>query len=1116
MTERSRWAFPRLARVAAAWVAAVVLGANVLAAQGTSGKIEGTVRDQSGAAVNGAQVFIVGTAFAGVSNERGYYFLNNVPAGVYIVRAQYIGYAPAEVRNVRVFANQTMTIDIPLEQRAIEVSGVTVTVEQTPIVPRDQVASKSIQSGDVIQALPIDNVSQVLRLQPGVVEGRTGQTIRGGRPGEAATYIDGVLVRNLTFAGTTTAVGVSVGTNAIEEASVTTGAIGAEYGDAQAGVVNLVTRAGGSRLRGNLSFSTDQPAGQVYGQGLNRLEASLGGPLLTPRLTFFLATTLQGQQNARQNKGAEAIPSFVLDGIDTTVTVAMNPGSATSDSQKVGLPRFTSYSSGSRLRNAWRSDYSVDTKLQYTFGSGSRLSFTYHYTGDVRMRTGNTYNSMGNAANWDGSSAFILNWTQNLMQSRERALFVDATVSYQKDQTIYSSVNPEWISNHLSPFMNFSLAKPDFEWTLKTWPVDDRLIQNVRLADCNTGRDAQHRDLGGCVPYLNRTDLSFVANYRLSPYGFYANTTGWTDTGSPTLSQEQRLTGRVNFDWQANRYNRVHFGGDFLKDNLLYYNAAYYDALFAMDLYKEAPTRSGLFLSDRIDLGDIVIDLGLRYDRMKSGIIYPRAAGATFNDPIRTGDLSTAFTAADTAMAARCGALYSTIHSAAGGTPADTTAWSTCNYFAAPSHATLSPRIGVVFPVTDRTGFRLSYAHQVQSPSFSQLASGHNIDVSITNTNDMFSRDLNYGKTIMFEFGIRHAFSPDMVLDISAYNKDAVSNIAGRIIPTFDPGVGKVRNINMYTNADFGNVRGVDIKLDRRIGSIFAGTLVYTYQSNLTTGSDPNEYIALISRGAANVLGDRTPPPQALMTSGENRTHTIAGNLAFNFPHGWHSGSALGTILEDVGVNATFQFASGLPYTPILINAGSGIRGPANTLEGATTAGTETWNSGRMPWVKNVDLRVTRGFQLGSRSLTVFADFRNLFNWTNLTRIFAETGDVVNQQYQDKTITGWTNSIITEAGNSYHVADVTRNGVTTPMSVVDLTSCSNYASSQYYGVVNCMMLRRLEQRFGYHDPATGLTDNLLDSSELSTAMNAAYQANYGSWTNYNVGLNIRFGFEINF
>ena len=1103
MTERSRLAFPRLARVAAAWVAAVVLGAHVLAAQGTTGKIEGTVRDQSGAPVNGAQVFITGTSFAAVSNERGYYFLNNVPAGVYTVRSQYIGYAPAEVRNVRVFANQTMTIDIPMEQRAIEVSGVTVTVEQTPIVPRDQVASKAIAAGDVIQALPIDNVSQVMRLQPGVVEGRTGQTIRGGRPGEAATYIDGVLVRNLT--GQTS--GVSVGTNAIEEASVTTGAIGAEYGDAQSGVINLVTRAGGERLRGNLSFSTDEPAGQVYGTGLSRLELSLGGPLKIPGLTFFVATVLQGQQNGRQAKGRENIPTFALDGVDTTVTIAQTPGSPTSDSTVVQVPRFVDYSSGTRRPMAWSSSYSLDSKLQYSFGSGSRLSFTLHRTGGTSMSTGNTYNTMANAANWNASSAYILNWTQNLAQSQERALFVDATISYQRDQTTYSSVDPQWALDHVHPFAWFSLAKPDFLYSLDSWNVDDRLIQNVRLGNCTGSRDAQHPDLGACVPLLNRTDLAGnTYGYRFNPYGVNSTLTGLTSLGAPTLSQESRYTGRVNFDWQANRYNRVKFGGDFVKDNLLYFTSSQTSTIF-MDVYKESPLRYGLFASDRIDLGDVVIDLGLRYDRTDSGILYPRSPAATYTDPIRTGDLSTAFTASDTAMAQRCGQLYGVV-SGGSATPADTTAWSTCNFFKAPAHAALSPRIGVSFPVTDKTGFRLSYAHQLQSPSFQQLAAGHNIDVKMSNTNDLFARDLNYGKTIMFEFGVRHAFSPDMVLDIAAYNKDALSNITGRILGVYDVLNNRIQNLNLYTNADFGNTRGIDVKLDRRIGNLFQGTVVYTFQSNLTTGSDPNEYINLQSRATSNVTGDRVPPPQALLISAENRYHTIAGNLALNFPHGWHSGTTVGRILEDVGLNATFRFASGLPYTPIAVNVGNGTQGPGNGF-GTSYTGTETMNSAFMPWIKNVDLRVTRGFRLANRDLTVFADFRNLFNWTNLGSIFAETGDVVNDKYKDIWLSPYVTALENEAGALWHEQNVTKNGVTSSMYAMNLTDCSQYAPTKYYGVPNCIALRRTEALFGNGD-------QILDESELNAAMGSFYLANHGPQTFYGSGLNIRFGFEFNF
>jgi len=1102
MTERSRLAFPRLARVLAAWVAAVVLGSSVLMAQGTSGKVEGTVRDQSGAPINGAQVFIVGTAFAALSNERGYYFLNNVPAGVYTVRAQYIGYAPAEVRNVRVFANQTMTVDIPMEARAIEVSGVTVTVEQTPIVPRDQVTSKPIVQGDVIQALPVDNVSQVLRLQPGVVEGRTGQTIRGGRPGEAATYIDGVLVRNLTGQSS----GVSVGTNAIEEASVTTGAIGAEYGDAQSGVINLVTRAGGQRLRGSLAYSTDDPSGQVYGTGLNRLEASIGGPTPVRGLTFFLATVLQGQQNGRQAKGRQDIPTYALDGVDTTVNVAVTPGSPTSDSTLVQIPHFVRYSSGSRQPMSWNSNASIDGKLQYSFGTSSRLSFTYHYTGGVAMNTGNTYNTMANAATWNASSAYILNWTQSLAQSRERALFVDATVSYQKDQTIYSSVDPQWALNHAKPFMWFSMAKPDYLYGLNTWSVDDRLIENMRLGKCTGSRDAARPDLGACVPLLNRTDLAGnTYGYRFSVYSINNNLTGITSLGAPTLSQESRVTGRVNFDWQANRYNRVKFGGDFMHDNLLFFTSAQTSTIF-MDAYKEHPWRYGLFASDRIDLGDVVIDLGLRYDRTESNILYPRQPAATFTDPIRTGDLATAFTAADTAMAQRCSTLYQRV--TAGGTPADTVAWSTCNFFKAPAVGALSPRIGVSFPVTDKTGFRLSYAHQLQSPSFAQLASGHNMDVKLTNTNDLFSRPLDYGKTIMFEFGIRHAFNPDMVLDIAAYNKDALSNITGRIIGVYDVLNRRVQNLNLYTNADFGNIRGVDIKLDRRIGQLFQGTLVYTFQSNLTTGSDPNEYINNQSRATSNVTGDRVPPPQALLLSAENRYHTIAGNLALNFPHGWHSGTAVGSILQDFGVNATFRFASGLPYTPIAINAGAGTTGPGNGF-GALYTGTESMNSATMPWIKNVDLRLTRGFRVRGRDLTVFAELFNLFNWTNINSIFAETGDVVNDKYKDIWLSPYITAIENEAGSLWRSQPITKNGVTSNMFAMNLTDCSRYAPTKSYGVPNCIMLRQTERVFGNGD-------QILDVSELNNAMGQFYLANNGPWTKYGAGLNIRFGFEFNF
>jgi iron complex outermembrane receptor protein len=74
------------------------LGVASLAAQQTSGKVEGTVSDQAGAPVANAQVFVVGTSFGATTSDKGYYFINNVPIGTYTLRAQFIA-APSEVRN---------------------------------------------------------------------------------------------------------------------------------------------------------------------------------------------------------------------------------------------------------------------------------------------------------------------------------------------------------------------------------------------------------------------------------------------------------------------------------------------------------------------------------------------------------------------------------------------------------------------------------------------------------------------------------------------------------------------------------------------------------------------------------------------------------------------------------------------------------------------------------------------------------------------------------------------------------------------------------------------------------------------------------------------------------
>jgi hypothetical protein len=1129
MSQPSRWGFARVVRVAATFGAVALFGAGRLAAQGTAGKIEGTVRDQSGAPIAGAQVLIVGSAFASTTNEQGYYFLNNVPAGVMTVRAQFIGYAPNETRNVRVFSGQTMTVNLVLEQRAIEVGGVTVTVEQNPLVPRDQVTSKPIVAGDLIDELPADNINQVLRLQPGVVESERGLVIRGGRPGEAAVYVDGVQVRNLSAEfgrGIGTSGTVNVGTNAIEEASVTTGAMGVEFGDAQSGVISLVTRSGGSAFRGTLSYSTDQLSGDTYGQGLNRIEGSFSGPVAR-NLTFFLGTTLSGQQNGRQAKGAEDVPIYVQNGLDTsnpeapngTVVAPNSPGVATSDSSVVQIPAFTRYSQGSRRPDAWSNTVTMNGKLQYSFGSGSRASITVLQSRDqsVVQPFFGLYNPQARTGQRQTSRALIFNYTQNLARSSERALFLEANASWQRDDFINGGLDPSWFEDHRTPFGWFSASSMQFIVNRDNFPIDDNLITNIRLggAVCQGTRQSSAGVVGACVPYVGRQDLIATSSrYRQNPYGVNSSV-GFSDHGyadfNPVFGTEKRLTARVNLDWQADRYNRVRFGGDWLKatdDNW----TSDLNEFFGLDAYRSSPSRIGFFANDRLDLGDVVIELGLRYDRFSPDLLFPRAFARTFNDPLRQGDLSVAYTAADTAMGLRCGALFGLL---TGGTAtaADSISLSTCNMVAAPSRSRLSPSLRVSFPVTDKTGFRLSYSHQVQQPDFNRMAQRSNGDASYYNTNATYGGPLNYGRSILFEFGVRHAFSNDLVLDISAYNKDKVSDLAARIVGYNDVFVNRIINYNVMTNEDFGNSRGVDIKLDARSGSLFAGSLAYTFQRAGSTGSDPFEYLNTTSRQISTVTQDRTPPAQALLPTRDDRTHTIAGTATMSFPHAWQAGSWYGSVLENVGLFATFRFASGLPYTR-MINDGNGQVGPGNNFGLGGTQG-EPLNTSRTPWIKNVDLRVTRGFRVGaSRDLTAFADFRNIFNWTNITGLFAETGDVKNARFELEQLTDIFATLANDAGTLVVSRTVTRpDGSSATLTGVDLSDCSRYAYGPggSRGMPDCLLLRGAERRF-----ATGTADGFFDSEEQLRAFDTYYNGFSGPQTFKAPGFNMRLGFELHF
>jgi len=96
----------------------------------TSGKVSGTVTDDNAQPLAGANVVIVGTSFGGASDSDGNYYILQVPAGVYDVRADYIGYKSETVENTRVATGLTTFMDFSLDIAAVEGESVEVIGER--------------------------------------------------------------------------------------------------------------------------------------------------------------------------------------------------------------------------------------------------------------------------------------------------------------------------------------------------------------------------------------------------------------------------------------------------------------------------------------------------------------------------------------------------------------------------------------------------------------------------------------------------------------------------------------------------------------------------------------------------------------------------------------------------------------------------------------------------------------------------------------------------------------------------------------------------------------------------------------------------------------------------
>lgn len=298
-------------RAAAALLLPFALAVAPAAAQGLqTGEITGTVMTSDGLTLPGATVTARSSALQGertvTTDQNGTYVLRALPPGVYDVTFEMSGMATRTER-VTVELGRQSTLS-PTMRLAGVTEAVTVTAESPTATLTSPTIGANYDSQE-INTLPTGRTPALIaELAPGLTNNtpNSGQvTIAGGFAYDNVFMINGVDVNDNVF-GTANNVFIE---DAIEETSVLTSGISAEYGRFTGGVINMITKSGGNDFTGSLraNFTNDAwtertprevEAGTERQDKLNQnYEATFGGPIIQDRAWFFSAGRFQESDN---------------------------------------------------------------------------------------------------------------------------------------------------------------------------------------------------------------------------------------------------------------------------------------------------------------------------------------------------------------------------------------------------------------------------------------------------------------------------------------------------------------------------------------------------------------------------------------------------------------------------------------------------------------------------------------------------------------------------------------------------------------------------------------------------------------------------------------------------
>jgi hypothetical protein len=928
---------------------------------GETGKIQGKVTDKkTGEPLPGVNIIVIGTNLGSATDFNGEYFILQVSPGGYSVRASMIGYQEVVVQSVVVRVDLTTRLDIEIEEKTLELGDEVVIVAQRPVIQKDVTSSTQFVGIEELKQLPITSTKEGLFLQAGVffdpipVAGGLGSagrgeqrySVRGGSQDEVKWYVDGVRTASLVggradWGGSFT----NVNLNSIEEVQVMTGGFNAEYGEAQSGIISVITKEGKEQYHGSLEYIYGIPGQHHFGNYLydpNTQKEFIDNTLPDGTLDPHWWTPYRQRQVYDYTKIPDHTiyasfggPLFSLDEIPIKFFLSSQ---YKQQAYIIPRPRDT------------RDSENLFGNLSYRKGSVKlRLSGTYNHDTHSTLQENGDFTSQAKYYRGWGSLLDIYNYNGNI---------------------------------HFSQVSSTELF---YELKLSTYWVlfKEGPSEYTELGSSPT------RDLFGFQKY---------EGYPSEPFDKYTFI-----NMNEVLTGDISLTGSIN--WQFDKSNLLKSGFELRYNTLDERKSFRFPSQTLNERYwlnrglNETfhPLQVSFYLQDKMEFESMILNIGLRYDYFNPNRdwfdqtnLFNLAIDTEYEsskdvdgDQIDTdGNVKYSFQNVLDKPRSPARSYHMVSPRFGVSFPITENSLLHFNY----GHFYQMPPLDQMF---EFGYFRpVNIVEAIMEEDQLALQEGREPNHIASNDGDpervaaYTAEPLKPQKTIMFEAGIKQNFGDIAVLDITAFYKDVFDQTEERVglfdraVKGFDPFRNQITANQSYATflpGDYGDSRGFEISLRSLFSRDITVDLNYSF-SKSTLGRASPQVVFIDGNGNITYQWDSEVNKRIPVEKSYSRPHILRGNLFLRYPENLMD-SYFDNVFNGVTLSLLYRYVSGQAFTYI---------GPDDPPD--------TYNNYRYSSTQTVDLRFDKEIKIGKmHSFLFYVQITNLLNTKNLRSY----GDVI-------------------------------------------------------------------------------------------------------------------------